>query len=448
MKERIKTIALVANIVLMMVLFGFSILVSVEMSENTGPFYAVSRWLRGETAPRQEVARTEAPTEYPIRMVAVEPEDGLAVYYQRGDLKAQFDGLRTSFDEALSTAQEPRMISEQEYRGLVMGSRGFLFDYDAAMPLYALRLWAGAPEAEGFDQELSQLCLAIAEDGVALAFRGGGAYYRCATMANAEAVSAFLDSCDTSEDAVFAGNLGGPGEPFLALAPEEVVESSLLTLPSYDARVPSFITAADNTTLELLKCFSMNPYMENHYESEEGVTYGQGNYVLSLRKNGQLQFSVTGGEGLKPEGGGLGMRQQAVGLIDRARSAVEGVLKLAGGNWGLSLRSITPLNEEGNYTIVFGCTVDGVPLGSGGRDAVVAQVENGRITALEMTVMSLAPADEVTLLPYRQAVAALDAPADGRLRLLPRYSRTGGRLTPYLSYTIQEGARAGGMEKG
>lgn len=448
MKERIKTIALVANVVLMMVLFGFSILVSVEMSENTGPFYTISRWLRGETAPRQEVTRTEAPTEYPIRMVAVEPGEGLAVYYQRGELEAQFDGLRTSFDEALSTAQEPRIISEQEYRGLVMGSRGFLFDYDADLPLYALRVWAGAPEAEGFDQTLSQLALTVSEDGVALAFRGGSAYYRCTTMANAAAVIANLENCNTSEDIVFAGNLGGPGEPYLALAPEEVVENDLITLSSYDARVPSFIAATDNTTLELLKCFSMNPYMENHYQSEEGVTYGQGNYVLSLHKNGQLHFSVTGGDGLKAEGSGSGTRQQAVGLIDRARTAVEGVLKLAGGNWGLSLRGITPLNEEGNYTIVFGYTVDGVPLGSGGRDAVVVQVENGRIIALKMTVMTLTPTDEVTLLPYRQAVAALDVPPGGGLRLTPRYSRTVGRLTPYLSYTVQEGAKADGMEKG
>ncbi len=51
MKERIKTIALVGNILLMALLFCLSITVSVEMSENMGPLYTVSRWLRGETAP-------------------------------------------------------------------------------------------------------------------------------------------------------------------------------------------------------------------------------------------------------------------------------------------------------------------------------------------------------------------------------------------------------------
>lgn len=448
MKERIKTIALVGNILLMALLFCLSITVSVEMSENMGPLYTVSRWLRGETAPRQEVARTAVPTAYPARIVAVK-EEGLAVYFQQADLEQQFEKMRASFDEALGSVQQPQAISPVEYRQLVLGSQGFLLDYDADMPLYALRIWAGASESEGFEQTLRQLTLAIGAKDVTVAFRSGdGRYYRCATMANPAGAAGVLADCAVDETVFFAGQAGGADNPYEALAPEEVVQEALLTLPSFDTRVPAFFTA-DKTPEDLLKCFSMNPYMESHYQNGDAVTYVQGNYNLRLnQKSGRLEFSVAGGDGLAPEGRASGVQEQAVGLINRARTTVEGVLELAGSTMGLSLRGITPLNGDGDYTIVFGCTVDGVPLGGGSQDAVVVQAESGRITSIEMTVMTLAEGEPAALLPYRQAAAALGNPAAGPLRLLPRYSRTGARLTPYLSYTAGEEAMALGMEKG
>ena len=42
-------------------------------------------------------------------------------------------------------------MEEQAYWELSMTGPGFRLDFDGQMPLYALRIWAGAPESEGFD---------------------------------------------------------------------------------------------------------------------------------------------------------------------------------------------------------------------------------------------------------------------------------------------------------
>ena len=64
----------------------------------------------------------------------------------------------------------------------------------------------------------------------------------------------------------------------------------------------------------------------------------------------------------------------------------------------------------------------------------------------KMQVMNVSQGEEMELLPYEQAAAALMGRENARL--LPRYRLQEGRLIPYMSYSTPEGAGADGLEKG
>ena len=450
MKELFKNIALGANAVLLVVLFWLSVSVNVDLGSKD-PLAPVSRWLRGEAAPTQTVETSVTPAAYPVRIVAVQQE-GIAVAFQQEEVEPLFQELMPVFYEALGAAQPPEAMEEQAYWELSMAGPGFRLDFDGQMPLYALRIWAGAPESEGFDQSCSSVVLAAQGQEVVLAFQGAdGAYYRCSTMAGADGLRKLLASAPpdgaffAADGAVFVGEGGDPQPAYGGLAPDEVILPGSISLPSFEVTVPSLLTGQE-TPRGLLEAFSMNPYMENHYaESDGSMVYVQGNFVLRLGTDGRIQFSATGGEGLAADPG-EGLRTQAVALIDLARNAAEDVLAQCDSSMTVSLRSITPLNEEGDYTIVFGCQVQGVPLSASGAGSIVAQAEDGVIVSLEMQVMNVSQGEEMELLPYEQAAAALMGRENARL--LPRYRLQEGRLIPYMSYSTPEGAGADGLEKG
>jgi hypothetical protein len=100
----------------------------------------------------------------------------------------------------------------------------------------------------------------------------------------------------------------------------------------------------------------------------------------------------------------------------------------------LSLLSISPLSEQGDYTIVLGCQADGASIVD---LEVKASVKKGLIVRMEITVLALEQTGESVLLPARQAAAALD-PEIRQARLYPRYRWQEGRLIPYLSYQIEK----------
>ena len=82
MKEKIKTAALIANGLLMGVLFTLSVSLGVSMDPSLGPLYTLSRWLRGENTVSQVQEEQSDPAAYPLAVSA----------FQKGDLPAWSPG--------------------------------------------------------------------------------------------------------------------------------------------------------------------------------------------------------------------------------------------------------------------------------------------------------------------------------------------------------------------
>ena len=98
MKERIKTAALLLNVLLLAALFVLSASISIGVSPGMGPLYTASRWLRGESAPIQQVREPAQSAVYPIRLTAVHGESRLSSASTRQQIEPHYELIRSTAD--------------------------------------------------------------------------------------------------------------------------------------------------------------------------------------------------------------------------------------------------------------------------------------------------------------------------------------------------------------
>lgn len=429
MKEKIKTAALIANGLLMAVLFTLSVSLGVSVDPSLGPLYTLSRWLRGENTVSQVQEEESDPAAYPLAVSAFQQGDLYYAYTQQ-PVSAIYTLLRPTLEEALGSMGEKKTVQREDYYRVLLEEQGFLLEYDGQVPLTAMRAWSGASPGED-ELAFSRLVLLAEEDRVDLLLETEeGEWFRFSTAAASEKLQTALEECDPD------GSYFAMEDPNLSvLVPDQPVPSSAIKLPVYECKVADVITGAvsgGEMPRALLECFSMNPYLAKRYAAgEDMAVFVQGNYSLRLSGDGTVQFTVDGGEGLEGESG----ENTLVGLIGRGWQVAQDALDSAGSPLDLSLKSIQKGAEEEEYTILFSCRASGVPLSS---QQVTIHVREGVIVSMEMSLLSLTQTGEKTLLPYSLAAAAMEG--SDAVRLQCRYTLQEGKLTPYLSYaTVKEG---------
>ena len=429
MKEKIKTAALIANGLLMAVLFTLSVSLGVSVDPSLGPLYTLSRWLRGENTVSQVQEEESDPAAYPLAVSAFQQGDLYYAYTQQ-PVSAIYALLRPTLEEALGSMGEKKTVQREDYYRVLLEEQGFLLEYDGQVPLTAMRAWSGASPGED-ELAFSRLVLLAEEDRVDLLLETEeGEWFRFSTAAASEKLQTALEECDPD------GSYFAMEDPNLSvLVPDQPVPSSAIKLPVYECKVADVITDAvsgGEMPRALLECFSMNPYLAKRYAAgEDMVVFVQGNYSLRLSGDGTVQFTVDGGEGLEGESG----ENTLVGLIGRGWQVAQDALDSAGSPLDLSLKSIQKGAEEEEYTILFSCRASGVPLSS---QQVTIHVREGVIVSMEMSLLSLTQTGKKTLLPYSLAAAAREGSSAERLQC--RYTLQEGKLTPYLSYaTVKEG---------
>lgn len=429
MKEKIKTAALIANGLLMAVLFTLSVSLGVSVDPSLGPLYTLSRWLRGENTVSQVQEEESDPAAYPLAVSAFQQGD-LYYAYTPQPVSAIYTLLRPTLEEALGSMGEKKTVQREDYYRVLLEEQGFLLEYDGQVPLTAMRAWSGASPGED-ELAFSRLVLLAEEDRVDLLLETEeGEWFRFSTAAASEKLQTALEECDPD------GSYFAMEDPNLSvLVPDQPVPSSVIKLPVYECKVADVITGAvsgGEMPRALLECFSMNPYLAKRYAAgEDMAVFVQGNYSLRLSGDGTVQFTVDGGEGLEGESG----ENTLVGLIGRGWQVAQDALDSAGSPLDLSLKSIQKGAEEEEYTILFSCRASGVPLSS---QQVTIHVREGVIISMEMSLLSLTQTGGKTLLPYSLAAAAMGG--SSAVRLQCRYTLQEGKLTPYLSYvTVKEG---------
>lgn len=331
---------------------------------------------------------------------------------ERDELMLQLERIT---GEALGSAGERSALTYEQYLTLLRGP-AVLLVYDAELPFSLLRAWAGY-EYAGIDAVVRSYAVAEEEGKVILAFRDEttGAYTRLKTAADPDRLLR-LCTADYPRNAVF----GFEDERLASIAPDEPVPVQALSVPVLRVMPPAFV-AAGELPRELLKGFSLNPYLSKVYQENDGtLVYVEDYSALRMTPSGALRYRVTTGRGIEL----LGIGEQSGNtneVIAQAHELVTSLWSLSGASGTLSLRQIT--TEKNNALELSFCVVyRGVPVSD--NSAAYLIVRDGAVSYLDLLPSVLTEQSVVEMLPADQLAAAL--PEAGRgARPAVRYIQTG-----------------------
>lgn len=337
---------------------------------------------------------------------------------ERDELMLQLERIT---GEALGSAAERSSLTFEQYLALLRGP-AVLLVYDAALPFSLLRAWAGY-EYAGIDAVVRSYTVAEEGGAVILAFRDEttGKYTRLKTAADPDRLLRLCAS-DYPHNAVF----GFEDERLASIAPDEPVPVQALSVPVLRITPPAFV-AAGELPRELLKGFSLNPYLSKVYQENDGtLVYVEDYSALRMTPSGALRYRVTTGRGIEllavgEQGGNTNE------VIGQAHALVSSLWSLSGASGALSLRQ-TKTGEDGSFELSFCAVYRGVPMSD--SSAAYLIVRDGAVSYLDLLPAVLTEQSSVAMLPADQLAAALPETATGA-RPAVRYVHAGADvLTP------------------
>lgn len=406
MRERLKSAALALLLLLAVGLSYVSLTLGVSSSALSG------NWLSGLRGGTDAGAETEAFTAsaaaWPEKL-AVLTENGL---YQAADethYAALWTEVQPFYEEALGSGGTPETIAEPDFEA-ALRAPAVLLSYGTALPYALLRVWCDAA-AEDSALTVRSVVLCAENDAVALLFRdGSGACWKMQTAAAAQTLD---DLCggDYVYNAVLAANDGSCA----ALLPEEPVLTGALSVA--ECTLAPTAAASGELPRAVLAAFSLNPYLAKIYQDSEGGTvYVESRSTLQATAAGDLIYHAAGGgiELTLPAGENETIRQARI--CDGAAALLGQVWTALSADGQLSLDSLTRAGAGGVYTLRFELEKGGRFLDLGDRCwAQVTVSAAGIITDVTLSPRRITEGAAQSLLPLRQAAAALEGSAYWRL---------------------------------
>ena len=391
MRERLKSAVLALLFVSMLVLLFVSLTLGVESDEGL-----LSR-VFGVPATAEETELQPAPAAE-ARVLAFCTPSGVRMPESSEEKNEMLSAFSAVYSEAVGSIGQASGITRRQYLALLDAPAVYL-GFDTELPLSLLRTWVGY-DAAGFESRLRSLVVSADDDGVVIAWYDMSAEeYRMAPTAAAAAQLAQLCTGWDEPNAVFAFQDAG----FSALREDEPVLLSLITAAVYSVQ-PSGFAQSGEVPRELLAGFDINPYLARVYEESGDMVYVEGYNVLRAGARGELVYTSGGEQGIS-----LGLSYSQVDdqslLLEGTRVLLDELSAQAGAGGVYSLREIST-DENGETTILFDLLLDGWPV-LADRPAARVTVRGGRVTYLRMEPHRFEAAGEQTVLPARQAAAAL-----------------------------------------
>ena len=334
---------------------------------------------------------TEIDMSAPMRMAYTSAAGRLGLQYS-SDVYRYYEAVSTTVSEALGSATGFEIVEEAQWRE-ALGEPGLYLDYGGSVPAQVLAAWLGVEvPAEMSGASVSRILLS--EDGVAARMyimTDKNEFYRCGTAVRFSSVSGTFGALDTNgaefafEDAAYS-----------RLAPYTMVLGAEYAV----AEVQPSVTTAQDTLFKVL-AFNQDtatPYLE----SDGTVVYVENDCTVRVSQNGGFSYKIFAqGEGVRIYGGG----------IDTPAAATAAVA--IGESTGLISDGVRPYinyTRQNDYevTVVFGCTVNGIPVYYDGRDGFMTiTVTDGVITYFDITMLTLTPTEGTDyLMPENLAQAA------------------------------------------
>lgn len=428
MREKLKSGFLFFNIILLASLFLISLTISLEPAATSGPLYAITRWIRGDSEPKKTIDARATTSAFPNKLAVVQP-GGVFGTYTSDRIEPLYEKMSPMINEAIGSAEAAREITMDQYTSETMHTKCIYLEYDGRIPLYAIRIWSGA-SGVGFDYNVRTLNFCDDGNKIRIVFYDyiTNKFYACDTSADRKMFEDIIAAI-APNSAFFAR----ADEWYAPLYGDELVFADNYMLPIYAVTLPKFV-AEGALSRGILDSFAMSEYLtETFVDTDQARVYVQGSSVLRLEANGRLVYSAPEADAARAVAGDE--HQIKVALADQVRKMAESVLEDTEGT-GLYLKEITA-EVNGEYEIIFGRECGGVPIGDYSAKPIYAKISNGAIVFFEMQIYNLTQTGETAVLPYRQAMAVIPK-SGGSLRMSVRYSSADGQMTPYLGTQAEE----------
>ena len=352
----------------------------------------------------------------PARLAICRNGERYGLQYDDTRMAELFAALEPLLGDALASAGEPWMLTEQEWQRCLQ-QKSVYFDFSGNIPLTALSRWLRGGDENAPPGSARRLALtAGAGDQVVLCWQDGtdGAFYACATTLSH---TLHLDSAVkgiTANGAYFAFE-----DPKLEqlLAPYTLITEGGQTGVQYSVTNPLASSAGLEAVLEVLSFNS-----QNHAPGSNGEVYLDGADRLVVEDGGTVTYRAAQ-EGKYPTG-----FQSAAQAAAGARAIAEGVMGPLCGEARLYLIGVEEYGD--GWRLHFGYRLNGsaVYLYDDGWAAEFV-VSGGYITEFTLHLRCYAAAGENTLLlPIDKAAVMLpDLKAD-RHELVIQYLDGGGAV--------------------
>ena len=374
----------------------------------------------GESGP----ASTEDPGAMarPLRMAAAIQRGSevvrYGVQYDQAGTDELYQQAYSLLVEALSSAGEPREISEEAWRQALSSAPGLYFDWQGEIPLTVLNGWLSV-DNQTLAGAVRRMVLTAVEGRVLLyswdESAGQGWACPCDVISAgrlAEAVGALQEN-----GAIFAFE----GEDYLSLSPYTMV----LLQPPVPAVYSASNPVAGEDSLRALQETLGFPENSVSYTAAGELVLRSRNDTLHMAEDGQVSYEAAAEGSDRYRLAGTGVYE----AVEGCRQLAQQTLGQSCGEASLYLMSAEEAGE-GSWQVEFGYQLDGVQVRLD-RDGWAARflVEQGQITEFQLRFRSYADSGTTSVvLPERQAMAAMEAKGHGGEELLLVYLDSGEEL--------------------
>lgn len=370
------------------------------------------------------------------------------VQYDTAAADKLLDKMFTVLGEALGSAGEPTLTTEQAWREALVNRWNLYLDFQGQVPLAALYAWTEAGPG-GFSSEarIRRLLLAEDESGRLTLYYSNeatGLYYACETAdtLNGHLQTAVSTYAANANDTTFAFE-HKKGEGYEALWPYVMLPESKAPTVQTVYRTGNPISGGQNdeTRIALIKALGFHPQANTSYVAGGKQVVKEGVDTLALYDNGAVEYhSASPDEPKYPVGNSPGV-PSLLELVEATQPLAE---KSVGAFCGdarmvrIYLQGITELGD-GRWQVDYGYQINGmvVQLGDEGFAARFV-VSDGQIRDFYfMLRMYTATVEQAFVLPEVQAAAAMGALNAGGKELLLAYVDGGGTENLYPIWIAQ-----------
>lgn len=341
----------------------------------------------------------------PVHMAVMSEGGCCGIQYGIENLSGMFDRMAPLLNEALSSAEEPRKITWEDWRQALTSAPGVYFDFQGSVPLSVLAGWLSGQENPVLTAYARHLLLAAdGQGGVILAYRDeeSGQYFASrARLVNLGHLRSAV-SQTMPNGAVFACQAAN----YDVLAPWTII-SAQTPQPREFAVSNPLPAGEENRMDDLLNALAFPLGITTVYETPEGRRARSGNDTLSVSNDGLVTYHSTRDEQRYPVMPGEG-ESELYAAVDGAARLVHGVLDLWRGEGRICLEQVEE-RGDGTVWLAFRYVLDDTPVQAGPRGyAATVLVDRGYIAEFDLQLRTYTALEQTTLvLPQAQAAAAL-----------------------------------------